>query len=132
MVQDLWYVVSSLGPIFKGLYEAPFAGDLIYIEMLGQPIIVLHSRKVTSDLLEKRASNYSDRTKTPSVEMLQLNWSFGMRDYGQYWKDERRIFHQHYCSARLREYYPAFEEQSRVFLRGLLERPSEFSAITKQ
>jgi hypothetical protein len=36
-------------------------GDLIYLNAAGQPIIILNSRKVTGDLLDRRARIYSDR-----------------------------------------------------------------------
>jgi hypothetical protein len=36
-------------------------GDLIYLNAAGQPIVVLNSRKVAADLLDRRATIYSDR-----------------------------------------------------------------------
>lgn len=42
-------------------------GDMIYFEVLGQPFMVLGSLKRTSDLFDKRSSNYSDRMRMPMV-----------------------------------------------------------------
>lgn len=40
----------------------PFvAGDLFYVYVLGNPIIVINSTQVAEDLLEKRSGNYSSR-----------------------------------------------------------------------
>jgi hypothetical protein len=36
-------------------------GDLIYLNIAGQPMVVLNSQKVASDLLDRRAAKYSDR-----------------------------------------------------------------------
>jgi hypothetical protein len=36
-------------------------GDLIYLNIAGQPMIILNSQKVAADLLDRRASKYSDR-----------------------------------------------------------------------
>ena len=45
-------------------------GDIIYLEAMGQPIIVLNSAKVINDLLESDKSlNFSDRVRTPSLQM---------------------------------------------------------------
>ncbi|KAG5648072.1 hypothetical protein DXG03_007107 [Asterophora parasitica] len=45
-------------------------GDIIYIYVLGNPILVLNTAKAASDLLEKRGSNYSSRpTRTMVVEL---------------------------------------------------------------
>ncbi|EFI28480.1 hypothetical protein CC1G_14013 [Coprinopsis cinerea okayama7 len=36
-------------------------GDMIYLEAMRQPIVVLNSFKVMQEILVKRAANYSDR-----------------------------------------------------------------------
>ena len=36
-------------------------GDLVYVDVFGQPMIFLNSEKAAIDLLEKRSANYSDR-----------------------------------------------------------------------
>lgn len=40
-----------------------FAGPLVYLELLGQPILVLNTREAATDLLEKRSHIYSDRPR---------------------------------------------------------------------
>ena len=42
-------------------------GDMIYFEVLGQPFLILGSLKRTSDLFDKRSTNYSDRLRMPMV-----------------------------------------------------------------
>ena len=39
-------------------------GDIVYLNVLGKPIVVLGSYKVACDLLDKRSSNYSGRPKS--------------------------------------------------------------------
>jgi len=36
-------------------------GDLIYLNVAGQPMVILNSHKVTGDLLDRRSMVYSDR-----------------------------------------------------------------------
>jgi hypothetical protein len=36
-------------------------GDVIHLDLLGNPVIVLNSQEAAIDLLEKRSSKYSDR-----------------------------------------------------------------------
>lgn len=45
-----WSILSPVRP-----------GDVIYLNVAGQPIIILNSRKVATDLFERRAGIYSDR-----------------------------------------------------------------------
>ena len=53
---------------YKELLPAPgvlntyhAAGDVVYLSVLGNRLILLGSYEATSELLNKRASNYSDR-----------------------------------------------------------------------
>ena len=43
-------------------------GDVMYLEVLGKPMIVLSSEQAASDLLDKRSANYSDRPRFPIHE----------------------------------------------------------------
>ena len=40
-------------------------GDVMYLEVLGKPIIVLSSEEAATELLDKRSANYSDRPDFP-------------------------------------------------------------------
>lgn len=40
---------------------------MVYFEVLGQPFLVLDTLERTTDLLEKRSSNYSDRMRLPML-----------------------------------------------------------------
>lgn len=49
-------------------------GDLIYLRVLGNPILVLNSATAVSDLLEKRSGNYSSRpVRTMVVELYEIS-----------------------------------------------------------
>ena len=39
------------------------SGDVIYLSIIGRPIIVLNSAEAARDLMDKRSSNYSDRPR---------------------------------------------------------------------
>ncbi|KAH6879373.1 O-methylsterigmatocystin oxidoreductase [Coprinopsis sp. MPI-PUGE-AT-0042] len=105
--------------------------NLIYLEIMGKPLLILNSTKEINDLLEKKASNFSDRVNTPSLDMLQMGWDFGLADYGPYWKDNRRVFHQYFNPGQLSKYHPVLEQQSRVFLQRLAADPHDFMEIAK-
>ena len=54
-------------------HEIPrYTGDVIYIYMLGNPIIVLNSSEVINDLFEKRGSLYSSRPCRTMVNELYV------------------------------------------------------------
>ena len=47
-------------------------GDMLYLEALGQPILILGNLERTEDLLEKRATSYSDRPVLPALQLYVL------------------------------------------------------------
>ena len=44
------------------LIAVVYAGDVVYLDALGQPMIILGSHETAVELLEKRSANYSDRS----------------------------------------------------------------------
>jgi hypothetical protein len=44
-------------------------GDVIYVEALGQKLVILGSAQAVDDLLERRSAIYSDRIVTPMIDM---------------------------------------------------------------
>src|ERR1700759_692588 len=63
-----------------------FAGsDVIYLNILGQGIIVLDSSEAIMDLLERRSSIYSDRPKVPMIrDLMGFDFSLPMVPYGKF------------------------------------------------
>ena len=50
-----------------------FIGDMIYFKVLGLHFLILSSIERTTDLLEKRSSNYSDRMRLPMLLELYVS-----------------------------------------------------------
>jgi len=66
----------------KGLQEIP--GEIVYLDAAGQPTIVLNSVKSNFDLLERRASNYSDGPRAiMAQEILRNGLLFSLMNYGE-------------------------------------------------
>jgi len=55
------------------MYLHDLAGDIIYVYILGNPIIIINSTQVAEDLLEKRSWNYSSRYIHLATRLLPLN-----------------------------------------------------------
>ena len=47
-------------------------GDLVYLNIFGQSIVVINSPMVASELFEKRSSIYSDRSEFPMLNDLYV------------------------------------------------------------
>ncbi len=47
-------------------------GDIVSMEVLGQPVIIVNSAKGAAELFEKRSSNYADRPRKLSLSEYLL------------------------------------------------------------
>jgi cytochrome P450 len=118
---------------------------MIYFNVLGQHFLILSSFERTSDLLEKRSSNYSDRMRLPMLCELyvsdslhlkhfekktcfRMGWDFnlGFLPYGVLWRRYRRSFHQYFNIHAVSTYLPIQRREVHAFLRRLLDTPEDF------
>ena len=122
-----------------------FIGDMIYFNVLGHHFLILGSFERTTDLFEKRSSNYSDRMRLPmQVELyvthslnfeprekkvcFRMKWdfNFGLLPYGVWWRRQRRSFHQYFNINAVSKYMPIQKREVHAFLRRLLDTPDNF------
>ena len=59
-----WLVITNT------IQRLNISGDMIYLNVLGQHIVILSSPTVITDLFEKRSSNYSDRKQMTMLNEL--------------------------------------------------------------
>ncbi|KAI3616565.1 cytochrome p450, partial [Moniliophthora roreri] len=57
-------------------------GDIMYIRLFNQDVIVLNSAKAAGDLLDRRAANYSQRPRMPVTECLTGGLNVALIDHG--------------------------------------------------
>ena len=50
-----------------------YIGDLVYLKVFGQSIVIINSPVVANELFEKRSSIYSDRSEFPMLNDLYVN-----------------------------------------------------------
>ncbi|KAH6904124.1 cytochrome P450 98A3 [Coprinopsis sp. MPI-PUGE-AT-0042] len=106
-------------------------GDVVYAEALGKPMLILNSFSVIHELLEKRASNFSHRPVFPVVELMGFDWTFSIMNYGSWWRQNRKAFHQFLNHHEVTSSYrPIIHRHTMLFLRRLLENPENFFTDT--
>ncbi|OCH88346.1 CyP450 monooxygenase [Obba rivulosa] len=102
-------------------------GDIVYMRIFDQPIIVLNSLGPVVDLFEKRAPNYSDRLLTEMVTLMGWDWNMVVLGYGPLWRRHRRAFHQYFNRMAVNTYEPQLREAARKLLRRLYHEPKAFA-----
>ncbi|KAK0194039.1 hypothetical protein F5146DRAFT_416501 [Armillaria mellea] len=72
LIGNLWDIPAEYSWLTYAKWSATY-GDVLYLDTPGSPIIILSSAQATTELLEKRSGNYSDRPG-PSELYLKLLW----------------------------------------------------------
>jgi len=102
-------------------------GDVIYVYIFGNPIVVLNSAKAASDLLDKRSGIYSSRPQRTMVSTLMgWDWLFSTIPYGPWWKRHRSLFHQYFNANNTSDYHPVQMKETYVMLQNLAQTPDDF------
>ncbi|KAG6862109.1 hypothetical protein C0995_005921 [Termitomyces sp. Mi166 len=103
------------------LYElGKIYGDVMYLEMLGRPVIVLNSVEAAEDLLDKRSANYSDRPDFPVFELMGWRETLTFTRYGKSFQTYRRMFQDYLKSTKALPYQPIQTQEARILLQNLL------------
>ncbi|KAJ6525316.1 cytochrome P450 [Mycena vulgaris] len=106
-------------------------GHIVHAQVFGEHILIINSAKTAADLLDKRASIYSDRPHIPMVPLMGWDFNFPLMPYTNKWRQYRRLFHQHFRRDAIVTYRPIQLRKVHDMLRGLLSTPEDFFAHTK-
>lgn len=103
------------------LYEwGKVYGDVIYLHMLGKPVIVLNSVEAAIDLLDKRSVNYSDRPPFVIPELIGWVRTLPAVGYGEKFQKLRRIAQNYLGRKESLAYRLIPARETRVLLQNLL------------
>ncbi|KAF7348383.1 hypothetical protein MSAN_01792300 [Mycena sanguinolenta] len=106
-------------------------GDVVHTQVFGQHILILNSVKAATELLEKRATIYSDRPSVPMVSLTGWDFSLSLIPHSDKWRERRRLFHQYFRRDAIPAYHPVYLRKIRDLLRGLLFTPADFATHIK-
>ncbi|RXW19449.1 hypothetical protein EST38_g6401 [Candolleomyces aberdarensis] len=112
-----------LGNVFQFPQANPWEGYHKLCEEYGR-LTSNYARRAV-DLLDKRSANYSDRPTSPIVDLMNLNWSFGLMPYGSMWRQHNRTFHKYFSNSAVQQYYPIMYEETKAFLRRVNSQPND-------
>ncbi|KZT33848.1 cytochrome P450 [Sistotremastrum suecicum HHB10207 ss-3] len=111
---------------------AAIHGDVYYLRMLGQHVIVLNSFEAGYDLLHKRGAIYSDR---PGMSLVRDHggWKFSVvtDPYGEDFHLKRRFINQSLNPSATKKQLGLLLENIRLFVRSAHEDPSKIQAYTR-
>jgi len=100
-------------------------GEIMYLDAAGQPTVVLNSLKTAFDLLDHRASNYSDRPRlVMAQEIISNGLLFSLMNYGERSRRIRRAAHEALAKRALQSYRPIQAKEATILVSSLLASSS--------
>ncbi|KAJ1300669.1 hypothetical protein OPQ81_002317 [Rhizoctonia solani] len=109
--------------------------DIVYLEVLGNKIIILNSAEAALEVLEKRSAFHSDRPPLPMVkDPALMNWSGlpSVVGYNDLWRHYRRMMNNWLNARAVTQFDDLQERQGRLLLQRLLNatnHPQPFERV---
>ena len=100
-------------------------GDVVYLNVLGQEMIILNSSKAAVDLLDKKSATYSDRPVVMMCgEIIGWNKSLALTQYGPRFREFRKYMSKLFGTrASVEKFEPLQEKEIGKFLVRVLNDP---------
>ena len=67
-------------------------GNIMQIELLGQPLVIVGSHQTAVDMLERKTSMYSDRPRLTVARLVGWDRLTALLPYSSRWRETRRLF----------------------------------------
>ncbi|KAI3612779.1 cytochrome p450 [Moniliophthora roreri] len=119
--------IPTINPeeIFRDWFD--IYGDVIFLRIFSQPMVVLSTFETAQELLEKRSAIYSDRPRFVLFSELMgwQNASTHMR-YGPRFRKHRRFIHQTFNQQASHCLKPIQERETLTLVHGLIQTPENF------
>ena len=100
-------------------------GEITYINVLGQEMIVLNSSKAAVEILDKRSANYSDRPVIMMCgEIVGWNRSLALTQYGPRFREFRKYMSKLIGSrVSMERFTPLQERETAKFVARVMADP---------
>ncbi|KAI9454045.1 cytochrome P450 [Lactarius psammicola] len=96
-------------------------GEIMYLDAVGSPTIVLNSLKPAVELLERRSNNYSDRPRfIMAQEILSKGLGMAFMKYTAPWRRQRRAAQVALSKEAVLKFYPILTKEAILLVSALL------------
>lgn len=104
-------------------------GPVMYLNMAGQPLIIINSLKAAQDLLSRRGAHYSDRPHlVVAGDLVTKGLHILLRHYDARYRLHQRLHSPVVTPGAAINYRPLMELESRQLIRDILTNSDEGSS----
>ncbi|KAI0056132.1 cytochrome P450 [Artomyces pyxidatus] len=108
-------------------------GEIMYLSVIGQPIMVLNSQRVAADLLDRRARIYSSRPRLIlASEIYTGGVDIALAYHNDIWRRMRRAVHEGLSASAVKRYNPIQAKEAAILALDLLANGSEWNTSLRR
>ncbi|KNZ73921.1 O-methylsterigmatocystin oxidoreductase [Termitomyces sp. J132] len=105
-------------------------GDLIYLDVFRNPMLVLNSLEAAQELLEKKGAIYSSRpVRTMQAELMGFGFLFSGLPYNNWYKQHRNMFNNYFQPKSVSNYHALQLKHAYILLRNIMNLDPENPAL---
>ncbi|KLO13431.1 cytochrome P450 [Schizopora paradoxa] len=102
-------------------------GDLVYLENLGKPMLIINSYEVALELLGNRSAKYSSRPHLVMASDLEgWDWILLTAPYGERLRKGRSFQHRFFNSRETSNFLGAQLSEARRAVKNILDKPDDY------
>ncbi|KZV60962.1 cytochrome P450 [Peniophora sp. CONT] len=100
-------------------------GDILYLNAAGQPTVVANSHKVATDLLDRRAGIYSDRSPNiVACDIMTGGLFLSLSPYGDLWRRMRKAGHESLNTVVAHNFHESQSLEALLLARDTMTKPA--------
>ncbi|KAJ3574076.1 hypothetical protein NP233_g2003 [Leucocoprinus birnbaumii] len=112
---------------------AKIYGDIVYVEPLGTPTVILNNPDDIYELLERRSAYTASRPPlVVANELMGWEWDFAHMPHNDNWRKHRKIFHQYFRQNNIPIHFPAIRDATLTLLNQLQQTPDDYRNHIRQ
>ncbi|KAF8463377.1 cytochrome P450 [Russula ochroleuca] len=102
-------------------------GNLIYLNVAGQPVVVINSQRAGVRLLDGRAAIYSDRPRNVvACDIMTGGLFFGFSRYGDTWRRMRKAADERFSKSSVKGFYETQMTEAVLLAHDGLVNPAQW------
>ncbi|EIW85685.1 cytochrome P450, partial [Coniophora puteana RWD-64-598 SS2] len=120
------FSIDSTNPGWTFIEWEQEYGEIVHCQYFGRDVIILNSKHIAEDLLERRSRIYSDRAGYSALASYGILFDTAMIPYGDEWRTHRKLYKQIMRQTAVPTYHTAFASNACKLVSDLTALPDRY------
>ncbi|THH19556.1 hypothetical protein EW146_g1637 [Bondarzewia mesenterica] len=126
-------IVPTGSPEFTyARWSKEYGSDVLYVNMLGQHVVVLNSVQAAVDLLDKRGANYCDRPRFVLFEVMGWSGTLTFLRWGPRFQMHRKLLQSSFTKPRCVQYQDLQITETRRLIKSIIADPGNWEVLLRR